>query len=80
MVMKELKMTKISEMSAYELVDTLGFAMTDNCSVHYTLGYMKATLAQVLAALPAADRDREMNILRRVLKDELAVKCNKEIA
>ena len=52
MMKKENEMSKISEMSAYELVQNVGQAMTENCSVHYALGYLKATLAQVIAQLP----------------------------
>lgn len=71
-------MSKISEMSAYELVQNVGQAMTENCSVHYALGYLKATLAQVIAQLPEADRERELRMLRRVLKDELSHSQNIE--
>lgn len=73
-------MTKISEMSAYELVNSVGDVMRDNMNVHYALGYMKATLAQVIAMLPEADREREMRVLRRVLKDELTHQQNREEA
>lgn len=73
-------MTQVSRMEVHELVDTLAAALTDNMNVHYALGYLKCTLAQVINQLPERDREIELRVLRRVLKDELTHQQNREEA